>query len=294
MLKRQVHLLATVSLWALAQELGIQHDCRFHNFQHVVQAFRADMLTAEQQHIVLEEHSLKYHIKTILPGPLPHRICIGVYGEGAPSQQVEVCPGTSVSEVLAHTPFADHVKNTRVSTYTRFLEPDSQLFADAFLSVQCVPHLHILMSRLDPTNQTAQVSPTIPFSIHDGCHSPGTRLRVWSADGKVVLAEAHSMLDVSGSDRLQIFLRTPRGTKIVRVAPHATMQEAVSCIRFDAPGGTWKAHCQAKCIQPSDQLSAHGIRDQDCITMSEVGANVTCWTHAPQSRRYHSPTRMLR
>ena len=107
----------------------------------MVQAFRADMLTAEQQHIVLEERSLKYHIKTIMPGPLPHRICIGIYGEGAPSQQVEVCPGT-VNEVLAQTPFADHAQNTRVSTYTRFLEPDSQLFADTFLSVQCVVNLH--------------------------------------------------------------------------------------------------------------------------------------------------------
>ena len=106
--------------------------------------------------------------------------------------------------------------------------------------------------------------------------------RAWSEDGKVVLAEAHSTHDVSGCDQgtqdvqvisggresLQIFLRTPRGTKIVRVAPHATMQEAVSCIRSDAPGGTWKAHCQAKCIQPGDQLSAHGIRDQDCITIT--------------------------
>ena len=84
------------------------------------------------------------------------------------------------------------------------------------------------------------------------------------------------MHDVSGSDQgaqdvqviaggresLQIFLRTPHGTKIVRVAPHATLQEAVLCIRFDAPGGTWKAHCQARCIQPSDQLSAHNIRDR--------------------------------
>ena len=99
-------------------------------------------------------------------------------------------------------------------------------YLDAFLSVQCVPHLHLFMSRLDPRNQAAQVSPTIPFSIHDGCHSSGTRLRVWSADGKVVLAEAHSMLNLSGSDQgtqdaqvisggresLHIFLRTPCGT----------------------------------------------------------------------------------
>ena len=67
---------------------------------------------------------------------------------------------------------------------------------------------------------------------------------------------------------IRVFLQTSKGTRIIRVAPHATLQEAVDHIGLENPAGTWKAHCQAKCIHPNDPLNLHNIRDQDCITIA--------------------------